>query len=1424
MAAFLSLSFLLLIQPTFQQSDSNKFLIYNENLNLCIHQNARSTILDYCNEATEGQHFKWVSDYQILNMAVNLCLAVPSSSSEALVTLLPCNKTSALQKWGCRNDTLALEGEELFLQPNGGPKSGVKLSKTSNSKSAWKIYGTKDSLCSKGYEELFTLDGNALGAPCAFPFKYENKWYAECIPDYHEGGRLWCGTTADVDEDSITGYCPLKDSHDEFFWITNHWTGDHYQINSQSALTWFQARRSCQQQDAELVSITELTEQMYLTGLTSNANIEYWIGLNSLDLDSGWQWLGNHPFRYLNWAPGNPETTKICGSMEGGSGKWESTECDKKLGYICKKENSSSDASDIPSDYPKHIKCPVGWVAYTGQCYRLHRDSKTWKGAQLSCRKEGGDLTSIHSIEEHSFVISQLGYKPTDLLWIGLNDQKISMYFEWSDGTQVRFTKWQRGEPMYQMNAEKDCVIMSGENGYWAEDFCRTEHGYICKREPLASGPEEPEIADPACPKDWKRHDFYCYLIGETFQTFSEAKLFCEDHRGSLTSVENRYEQAYLTSLVGLHHENYFWIGLSDVEQPGTFNWTNGDKVLFTHWNSKMPGQNPGCVAMRTGTAAGLWDILSCEEKAHFFCKQKAEGVTPPPVLPPTTPPPCPRDWSPLGSKCFKAFYDGKNYKQTWLEARDFCRTIGGDLLSIHSNEEQQLIKRLNYDMWIGLNFLDPEKGATWSDGSPVDFEEPKRWYSHDSTRPCRLIDGYFGVWKTSLCDHLHSWLCQIERGISLKPEPNNTFDYSYKTIEDGWIEYKGNEYYFSNIILPAEQARRFCKNHGGDLTVIESETEQMFLWKYHFFYGNPHDAYIGLTVGLDRKFGWLDGTPVSYQAWAPNEPNFSNDDEHCVVITNYLAGVWNDINCGSKLSFICERHNKSVRSTVAPTSPAPPGNCEPGWLLFNNKCFQIFGFHEEDRKNWDEARTACSNQEANLATIPNKAVQAFLTINFKSVSTNAWIGLNHIKKASYLWTDGSGFDYSSWAPGFPNYNGQCVVMMKRPERQAGNWKDEPCSLKESYICQKNTETKTFHSETTAPVSGYTHYGNSSYSFINSNMTWEEARKTCQSEHSDLASIFDPYSQSFLWLQVLKFGEPVWIGLNSNKTDETYNWINRRRLGYTNWGAEEPKQKKACVYLDRDGHWKTGNCNKKRFSVCEKYHGIIPTDHPEVPGRCPEIPKQDQRSWIPFRAHCYLVSNEIISWPLASMKCTQLGATLTSVEDLTEMNFFLEHIVQPARSSYWIGLFKNVDGEWKWEDKTAVDFVNWKSEPTVSDENFEYYSLWRMPTDDCVFMNSDGEWSKDSCEYRHFGYICKTDKIVEDPTTEPSKQPVSKEISATARGTVATVAILVVLICIGAGIAVYIVYKRRSNKQQITSAFDSPVYHDDAIILHNRIS
>ncbi|KFV80638.1 Macrophage mannose receptor 1, partial [Struthio camelus australis] len=387
----------------------------------------------------------------------------------------------------------------------------------------------------------------------------------------------------------------------ERFWIEDVSAGVLYQINSESALTWHQARKSCQQQNAELLSITEIHEQTYMGELIKKFSFAFWIGLNALNFNSGWQWAGGSPFRYLNWAPeilfsllfkGSPFSVpgKICGVMNPKkNAKWENQECNQRLGYICKKRNSSSKSNSIPKEKWRPIKCTDGWWPYAGHCYAIQRDPKLWKDALTSCKRQDGDLASVHNIAEHSFLVSQLGYKPTEELWLGLNDLKVHFYFEWSDGTPVTFTTWQRRQPTYA-NGLENCVVMKGQDGYWASDICDKKLGYICKKKPSSQSPEEEKIKDPGCQRGWKRHSFHCYLVGSAFVTFSEANKTCEQSKAYLATVENRNEQAFLTSLIGLRHEKYFWIGLLDIEGQGTFRWTGGETPLFTHWNTAMPG------------------------------------------------------------------------------------------------------------------------------------------------------------------------------------------------------------------------------------------------------------------------------------------------------------------------------------------------------------------------------------------------------------------------------------------------------------------------------------------------------------------------------------------------------------------------------------------------------------------------------------------------------------------------------------------------------------------------------------------------------------------------------------------------------------------------------------------------------------------
>ncbi|XP_043836209.1 matrix metalloproteinase-9 [Dromiciops gliroides] len=61
-------------------------------------------------------------------------------------------------------------------------------------------------------ELLYTLDGNANGEPCVFPFTFEGRSYTACTTDGRSDGYRWCATTANYDQDKTYGFCPNRDT------------------------------------------------------------------------------------------------------------------------------------------------------------------------------------------------------------------------------------------------------------------------------------------------------------------------------------------------------------------------------------------------------------------------------------------------------------------------------------------------------------------------------------------------------------------------------------------------------------------------------------------------------------------------------------------------------------------------------------------------------------------------------------------------------------------------------------------------------------------------------------------------------------------------------------------------------------------------------------------------------------------------------------------------------------------------------------------------------------------------------------------------------------------------------------------------------------------------------------------------------------
>ncbi|XP_069574651.1 CD209 antigen-like protein C [Brachyistius frenatus] len=142
--------------------------------------------------------------------------------------------------------------------------------------------------------------------------------------------------------------------------------------------------------------------------------------------------------------------------------------------------------------------CLPGWTFMNSVCYYFPLSDtishKSWLDARQFCKKQGGDLASIQSREEHLAVAELVNnYQDSSRhvshsgFWIGLRDVEEGIW-KWPDGTRITEGYWNDGEPNDQGN--EDCVaIYPRSNPFkaWNDAPCAYSLKWICEMEPRSS-------------------------------------------------------------------------------------------------------------------------------------------------------------------------------------------------------------------------------------------------------------------------------------------------------------------------------------------------------------------------------------------------------------------------------------------------------------------------------------------------------------------------------------------------------------------------------------------------------------------------------------------------------------------------------------------------------------------------------------------------------------------------------------------------------------------------------------------------------------------------------------------------------------------------------------------------------------------------
>ena len=88
-----------------------------------------------------------------------------------------------------------------------------------------------------------------------------------------------------------------------------------------------------------------------------------------------------------------------------------------------------------------------------------------------------------------------------------------------------------------------------------------------------------------------------------------------------MTSIHSRDENNFVKSLVADISDDT-WIGGSDAQHEGTWEWTDGSTWDYENWLSDQPdGGSQNSLAMDTTGSYGRWRDLSESESKYILCR-----------------------------------------------------------------------------------------------------------------------------------------------------------------------------------------------------------------------------------------------------------------------------------------------------------------------------------------------------------------------------------------------------------------------------------------------------------------------------------------------------------------------------------------------------------------------------------------------------------------------------------------------------------------------------------------------------------------------------------------------------------------------------------------------------------------------------------
>lgn len=268
------------------------------------------------------------------------------------------------------------------------------------------------------------------------------------------------------------------------------------------------------------------------------------------------------------------------------------------------------------------------------------------------------------------------------------------------------------------------------------------------------------------------------------------------------------------------------------------------------------------------------------------------------------------------------ALYD---YEMSWSFARDLCKELGGNLVTVTSAAENAVIEDLMQSgkkdaYWLGATDIDGNDkdfkwvtGETFSYGNWMSGEPNSAGTYGEKEHFIEVRKSYGNKWNDV------NNISKKDKGFILEVDLS-------KVSPTAEGSFKGNKYLLFDKNTTWTEAQEICKQYGGHLATIESTNENTFI--KNFLQGGKRGWYYLGGQKSNGDWKWLNGTAINTVTWDDSAPNWDGtnlmmykSDGSCVGLCNSYYPE-NDID---KIGFVCEIEGEDEPVVTPKPTPDVP-------------------------------------------------------------------------------------------------------------------------------------------------------------------------------------------------------------------------------------------------------------------------------------------------------------------------------------------------------------------------------------------------------------------------------------------------------------------------------------------------------------------